>query len=190
MKTKIVLFLAVALTGPLLSQPIFADVTYAYTGNPFTSFSGPYTASDRVTGTFTLADPLPANRPISDINPISFSFSDGVNLMTNSFIPLGTPPFFNFISIGTGPTGAINAWDIDLQFSAAIDGRIHTSNAADLGHRVGTSPEGSGDGSNSGSPGTWTVVGGVPDTGSTLSLMTLSLMGLGVAARQFKRAAA
>jgi len=45
--------------------------------------------------------------------------------------------------------------------------------------------------SNHDTPGTWTTVTPqVPDTGSTLSLMTLTLMALGVAARQFKRAAA
>ena len=42
-------------------------------------------------------------------------------------------------------------------------------------------------GSNMGAPGRWTTVA---DTGSTLSLMTLILMALGVAARQFKWAAA
>jgi hypothetical protein len=45
-------------------------------------------------------------------------------------------------------------------------------------------------GANFASPGTWTTVGAVADTGSTLSLMTLTLMALGVAARRFKRAAA
>jgi len=39
------------------------------------------------------------------------------------------------------------------------------------------------------SPGEWTVRP-VADTGSTLSLITLTLMALGVAARQFKQAAA
>jgi hypothetical protein len=46
-------------------------------------------------------------------------------------------------------------------------------------------------GSNSDMPGLWVKQpSGVPDTGSTLTLMTLTLMALGVAARQFKRAAA
>jgi len=45
-------------------------------------------------------------------------------------------------------------------------------------------------GANFDSPGTWTTVGAVANTGYTLSLMTLTLMALGVAARLFKRAAA
>ena len=38
-------------------------------------------------------------------------------------------------------------------------------------------------------PGVWSVRASVPDAGSTLSLMTLTLMALGLVARQFKRAA-
>ena len=41
MKTKIVLFFAVAVTAALLSQRIFANITYEYAGNPFTLVSGP-----------------------------------------------------------------------------------------------------------------------------------------------------
>ena len=191
MKTKIVLFLAVALTGPLLSQPMFADVTYEYTGNPFTNVSGLYTTNDFVTGTFTLASPLPANTPLGEITPISFTFSTSHNGITNLSATIPGPNFTNIISIGTGPTGAINAWNIDLtNDSIFVESQITTANAADFARRFGFSPEDSGNGSNSGSPGTWTLVGSVPDTGSTLSLMTLTLMALGVAARQFKRAAA
>jgi hypothetical protein len=39
-------------------------------------------------------------------------------------------------------------------------------------------------------PGRWEIVSPVADTGSTLTIMTLALTALGVAARQFKRAAA
>ena len=39
------------------------------------------------------------------------------------------------------------------------------------------------------SVGTWTIAGQVPETGSTLSLMTLTLMALGLVARRFQRAA-
>jgi hypothetical protein len=46
------------------------------------------------------------------------------------------------------------------------------------------------DGSNAFQPGGWVIRSAVADTGSTLSMMTLTLMALGVAARRFKRAAA
>jgi hypothetical protein len=44
-------------------------------------------------------------------------------------------------------------------------------------------------GSNFDAPGGWTTVAGVPDAGSTLSLMTLTLVALGLVARRFQRAA-
>jgi hypothetical protein len=39
-------------------------------------------------------------------------------------------------------------------------------------------------------PGVWQTVSAVADTGSTLTLMTLTLMALGLVARPFQRAAA
>jgi hypothetical protein len=44
-------------------------------------------------------------------------------------------------------------------------------------------------GANRGTPGIWSIIGRVPDTGSTLSLMTLTLMALGLVARRFQRPA-
>ena len=50
-------------------------------------------------------------------------------------------------------------------------------------------PPGDAIGGNFDTPGHWEI-GAVPDAASTLSLLSLSLTALGVAARQFKRAAA
>jgi len=153
-------------------------ITYQYTGHSFTSASGSYTTSDFVSGMLTLAGPLAPNMPLSLVSPTAFSFSDGVQTITNL---TATAVSFEF---ATGPTGAITAWSVDI---IDLSSQITTQNVAGDAVDEGIS---SGQGSVSGQPGMWGTPAGVPDTGSTLSLMTLTLMALGVAARQFKRAAA
>jgi hypothetical protein len=187
MKTKIVLLLAVVITTALRSQPVFATATYTYTGNPFTTVSGPYTTSDFVSGMVTLAGPLAPNMAFDFVSPTAFSFSDGVQTITDQ-----TAAGNIIFAFETGPTGAITAWEVDIH--APTLRRILTEHqpmgglTQDLGGQVFLPPL---VGGNSDSPGTWVkTVSGVPDTGSTLSLMTLTLMALGVAASRFTRAAA
>lgn len=137
--------------------------------------------------TITLAGPLAANMPLTLVTPISFTFSDGVQTLTDM-----TAGFSNF-QFATGPSVEITAWFIDIQLYSAptnTTGEIHTENynggAFDEGNLGGHLGFGY-----SYVAGAWVVTGeSVPDAGSTLSLMTLTLMALGVAARQFKRAAA
>jgi len=182
MKTKIISLLAVTITAALLSQPMFADITYTYTGNPFTDVTGPpYTTSDRVTGTVTLASPLGINLPFGTaVTPLAFSFSDGVQTITNLNANPGS--IFEF---GTGPTGAITGWGIAVDTGLVNPpDSITTSPAFDRGHLAGFSTP---TGQVSDNPGVWTTVS---DTGSTLALLFLSLTALGVAAPRLKRAAA
>jgi len=185
MKTKIISLLAVTITAALLSQPMFADITYTHTGNPFTDVTGPpYPTSDRVTGTVTLASPLGINLPFGTaVTPLAFSFSDGVQTITNLNANPGS--IFEF---GTGPTGAITGWGIAVDTGLVNPpDSITTSPAFDRGHLAGFSTP---TGQVSDNPGVWTTVPAVSDTGSTLALLFLSLTALGVAARRLKRAAA
>jgi len=166
--------LSIACPAPVQAVP----TTYQYTGNPFTTATGNYTTSDFVSGMLTLAGPLAANMPLTAVTPIAFSFSDGVQTLTQSDVRF--PGLFFF---ATGPSGAITQWEVQLQGF----GRGSLINTDDfLRGDLGISGGGSGA---SEAPGTWTSRS-VADTGSTLSLMTLTLMALGVAARHFKRAAA
>jgi hypothetical protein len=155
--------------------------TYQYTGNPFTAVIAPYTTSEFVTVMMTLAAPVAPNKPLTTISPIAFTFSDGVQTITNL-----TPNVTSIFQVVTGPAGTITGWFVGMQVARGfirtrtfpVPG-IHDQGAAETGF-----------GANFASPCTWTTVGAVADMGSTLSLMTLTLMALGVAARQFKRAAA
>ena len=182
MKTKIILSLAIALTAPLLSQRIFANITYDYTGNHFTDFTpfSPYTTSDSVTAMVTLGGPLAPNMPLKKVTPIAFTLSDGVQTMTNLNSKL---PLFQF---ATGPTGEITEWSF-IAHLGSLGNFIVSDNfdgIRDRGHLE------NGDTGVTELLGTWATVGSVADTGATLSLMTLTLMALGLVARQFKRAAA
>ena len=177
MKTKTVLSLAVALTIALVAQPMFANTIYSYTGNPFTNVTAPYTTSDFVSGMLTLAGPLAANMPLTAVTPIAFSFSDGVQTLTQSDVR------FSEFLFATGPSGAITQWEVQLQGF----GRGSLINTDDfLRGDLGIS---GGGGGFVDLAGTWTSRT-VADTGSTLSLMTLTLMALGLVARRFQRAAA
>ena len=183
MKTKIVLFFALAV-GFLTAASVQAvPTTYQYTGNTFTDVDRPYTTSDFVTATVTLPK-LDPNMPLTDVTAsvTAFSLSDGVQTITK------LNALSSSFSFSTGPTGAITGWDV---FSGSPTGFIITNSVIqppldrgellELGDHLGTVR----------TSGTWALVSSsVPDTGSTLSLMTLTLMALGVAARQFKRAAA
>jgi hypothetical protein len=186
MKSKIISFFGVGLAVGFLTTASVQAVptTYQYTGNPFLTAVGPYTTADFVTGMVTLSAPLAPNMPpLSTVSPISFSFSDGVQTLTNN------NSTSTIMSFGTGPTGAIIAWSISVEAPGALNSITTRANSGfvptDEGRQLGI-----GSGFNFGPPGIWTNVSGVPDTGSTLSLMTLTLMALGVAARRFQRAAA
>jgi len=167
----------------LTATVVQADITYTYTGKPFTDVSGPYTTSDRVTATVTLASPFGPNMPLTIVTPLAFSFSDGVQTITDLNAASSS---FRF---GTGPTGSITIWSL---FASLLGGSIiEIENASGNVFDTGlTSTPGQNDvsGINRGMPGVWSA--SVPDAGSTLALLFLSLAALGLAARRLKWAAA
>ena len=168
---------ALSLAYPASVQAV--PTTYSYTGNHFTDVSGPYTTSDFVTAMVTLAGPLGANMPLTEVTPTAFTFFDGVQTLTN------TSPGLNgqLFSFATNARGEINIWNVDVFTDS---GSIVTT-TADIRHILDFAT-GTGFGFNEDTPGVWTLVP-VADTGSTLSLMTLTLMALDLVARRFKRAA-
>jgi hypothetical protein len=175
-----VMALAVVVLSVTAVQAV--PTTYVYTGNPFTTVSrgGPYTTSDSVTAMLMLAGPLAPNMSLTGVTPIAFTLSDGVQTMTN------LNSLNSFFSFATGPTGEITEWGfIAHTGSVMFIASDNSSNEGTLDRGVESGARGE-----TSLPGTWATVGSVADTGSTLSLMTLTLMALGVAARQFKRAAA
>ena len=57
-------------------------LTYTYTGHEFTSIRHPYTTSMRIEAQLNFAGPLPIGQ--SAFIPLSFSFTDGVHILTES----------------------------------------------------------------------------------------------------------
>jgi hypothetical protein len=79
----------------------------------------------------------------------------------------------------------ITEWIIVLQGPTGLIETLHYTLATfDIGAFLA-----GGFGDNAGPPGSWQRAGAVVDTGSTVTLMTLILMALGLATRRFKRAA-
>jgi hypothetical protein len=179
-KKVIILTAAAALSFAYPASVQAVPTTYQYTGNPFTDVSGPYTTSMFVTAMVTLAVPLAPNMPLTQVTPTAFTLSDGVQTLTNLNAP---NPFFFF---ATDDAGTITGWRLraDVFPSQIIATRTTGSTPGDFAQFF------DGIGRNGGTPGVWVTTGSVADTGSTLSLMTLTFMALGLVTQRFKRAAA
>jgi hypothetical protein len=152
-----------------------ASVTYDYTGNDFTNATGEYTVTDKVTGSITFATPLPASLSFPTFElPTSFSFMDGVQVITNS-----SAVSIEFV-LGTDVAGNINQWLIDI---SSITGRITTTNeflfpppiVGDTAHHNFASPS---FGSDPGIAGKWRIASAVPEP-STWAMLILGFAGVG-----------
>ena len=154
--------------------------TYQYIGNPFTEVVGPsYTTSDFVTAMITLTGPLGANFS-GFVSATAFTFSDGFQTITD--ISAFASNFF----FKTDAAGAITNWDLVVVNNNPF-GSITTANSTNVFDEAFFFTD---SGLVRDDPGKWSVAGAVADTGSTLSLMTLTLMALGLVARRLERAAA
>lgn len=161
---------------------------YTYTGNDFASASGPYTISDKVTGSITLSAPLGDNyegNPSATL--LNFHFSDGVGPQNISGGP-GVPAH-DSITFGTDSSGAIVSWN--LEFLVFLSGGTETKGIQtenDSGNVIdsGNLDQASGivgEGSVSANPGEW-VATIVPEP--SVGLLFVSSGALVLAFRRFK----
>jgi hypothetical protein len=135
-----------------LSVSAFAQATYSYTGNPFTSFScGPngddtatidcstpaptnthtsYTATNHVTVTLTFDAPLGPNFAYADVSTVPgfhLTLDDGQHTVSTP-ITAGEG-LFSFVS--TDASGQINQWRLGINTGGALNGGIATFNFTD-----------------------------------------------------------
>ena len=95
----------------LFSSQSFAEATYSYEGETFTSVDPPWTTENRVSGSFSLVLPLPASLPLTDLSSflLEFQFEDGVR----SWNPSNTT--ICGFSVATDSNGAVSEWQIFLR---------------------------------------------------------------------------
>jgi hypothetical protein len=172
----------------ILTMPLMAASIYTYTGNDFTTATGPgLTTSDSISGSFTVATPLAANLDQVSITPISFSFTDGADVFSSSSPNIAVcscSPLFTDIS--TNASGNIINWDISFTLGELGSTSMNTEDA-NLGVIRGIVIEDSanfdnseGDtASNSNDAGHWTTetASAAPEPGS-LVLLGMGLAGL------------
>jgi hypothetical protein len=148
--------LGIALLG---SPDAKANVILTYTGNDFTSFAAPYTGTDKVTATITLANPLGDNVDLT-VTPLAFSLNDGVQTISDATPGVNITFPFEF---RTDSTGTITAWFVSVNVPAilsAIDTLTLTVLPRD-GAQINTT-SGIALASNDHIPGTWTMTATVP----------------------------
>jgi hypothetical protein len=153
-----------AALSAMLPASSSADVIYTYTGNVFTTASAPYTTADSVTGYI-------------DVTVAAFSFSDGVNTITNVN---KVSDNINFTTDAS--SGAVISWSISLTGSlGSINtdcvGQCSLQNVIPNGADVVTDSAFNSTAFNTDTPGTW-AVSAVPEP-STWAMMLLGFAGIG-----------
>jgi hypothetical protein len=177
MRMKFVGMAAIAALVASLT-PAKADVIYSYTGNPFNVFAGvscPSTCD--ITASFTVAQALPDDLSydalVTNITPIAFSITDGVNTFTQLSNLSQT-----LISIGTDGSGTINKWDFYLIASGSPGGSLATyAPNQDNIFQDYSQFTSSAYAYNRNDPGTWSV-SAVPEL-STWAMMLIGFAGVG-----------
>ncbi len=105
--------LSIVLAPAAKAGPI---TTYTYTGPAFTTFTGVAACPVQcdLSGSFTVSSPLAGGLINATITPTSFSFTDGLNTLTN-LNTTGGGDQANFLLFSTNSFAQITQWEVILQ---------------------------------------------------------------------------
>ena len=111
----------------VISMSANASLVYTYTGHPFTVFvddggrdySNFYNSATSLTISIELENALGTSLVDQDVNPLSYSFSDGVKILTETSGAQYVNTDFLFT---TDSSGNIIGWDVFIQFSLDFGG--------------------------------------------------------------------
>jgi hypothetical protein len=173
---------AIFLVAPLGAH---ANLMFNYTGNPFHLFppGSPYTTANRITFSFEVADPLPANlfHDGAGVNPLNWTMTDGLQTGSSA-----DPVWSLGFAFDTDAAGTILGWLIGASSSTGVMQIKHWAGGVsgpDLGYEF-ASITGVGSSDNDNDPlhlPTWTVTdtAAVPEPGAlALSVTGLALLAL------------
>jgi MYXO-CTERM domain-containing protein len=152
-----------------------ANVILTYTGNDFTTFTAPYTGTDKVTASITLAAPLGDNLNGAPVTPLAFSLADGVQTLSDTTDHFSVLDF----AFSTDASGNITQWLVAALVTTSAG--IATVNVNALGFIIdqGSIPNALG-ASVLSDPGVWsTTVSAVPEP-PTVTELGPGLLGLGL----------
>lgn len=176
---KLCLFRAIIPLIMCLAASVQASSLYNYIGNAFEAFSSPssWDGTMNMSVTFELSDTLDPNLSFSSISPVSFSFSDGVNTITDEDVAANPTLYDITFEFSTDSSGVITDWHVVAEHGPGLlenmgDNlvRIFTASSGSTPKDIGIiftcisiNPDGScstaGDWASSlpDNPGTWTV---------------------------------
>lgn len=110
MSLRSTIFAAVVALASLVAQKAHADYFYFYTGKNYTEYSYPFTGSMKIFGVVRLSNALPPNLENYRVQPLAFSFGDGVNFYSSSHDLTGI-----YFVVSTDNSGTITSWDLFVQ---------------------------------------------------------------------------
>lgn len=155
-----------------------ASETLTYTGASFQDVHGLYTADDYVSGFVVVADPLGTTSPLHSVTVSSFSFSDGVQTLTEA----NTTPGLNDFEFATDGLGNITSWNVALRGTQTS---IDTHNKPFVVFDSGSTDNFQHNYGSVGTPGTWAIENSAPAVPepSVWALLLSGFAGLGLVLR-------